>query len=138
MYVVEAVEQLLHHLLDLAQTELDHDVGEQPGQVVFAEVKDQVECGSVAVVGRGLGPTYFYEIHYVLVLEQLQDPDLSQGGDGELYKARDEGVSGQIAFRGRILCTPSFSFSISTFFMATNLLVVEFFSRALNTSLQSK
>lgn len=137
--VIESVEQLLHHLLDLAEAELDHDIGEQSGQVVFAKVKDQVEGGSVAIVVCGLGAAYLYQIHHIFVFEELQDADLSQGCDWELRegtygkKGSEKVSSGSNAF-----LTPSFSFSISTFFMATNLFVVEFFSRALNTSLREK
>lgn len=38
--VIEAVEQLLHHLLDLAEREFDATVRQQAGQVVLAELKD--------------------------------------------------------------------------------------------------
>lgn len=53
MDVVEAVEQHLHHLLDLGQSELDVGVAQQAGQVVFTEVKHQVDGALVAVeLGR--------------------------------------------------------------------------------------
>lgn len=60
MDIIQSVEQLLHHLLDLAQTKLDYHVGQQSGQVVLAKVKDQVECGSVAIISRGLCPANLY------------------------------------------------------------------------------
>ena len=47
---VEPVEQLLHHLLDLAEVELDVGVAEQTGEVVLGEVEDQVERRLVPVV----------------------------------------------------------------------------------------
>ena len=47
---VEPVEQLLHHLLDLPEVELDVGVAEQPRQVVLRKVKDQVEGRLVPVV----------------------------------------------------------------------------------------
>ena len=47
---VEPVEELLHHLLDLAEVELDVGVAEQAGQVVLGKVKDKVEGGLVAIV----------------------------------------------------------------------------------------
>ena len=46
----EALAHLLHHLLDLTETELDIDVAQQPRQVVLAEVEHQVERGLVAAV----------------------------------------------------------------------------------------
>lgn len=135
MDVVQPVQQLLHHFLDLSQAELDHHVGEEASQIVLAKVKHQVEGGSVAIVARGFGTTDFYEINDVFVFEQLQDTDLAEGCDGELD--RQGGISQWTESKEEktLGLTPSFSFSISTFFIATNLLVVEFFSRALNTSL---
>merc|ERR1719180_621655 len=41
--VVEALEDLLHHLLDLGEGELNADIAEQAGQIMLAKVKDQVE-----------------------------------------------------------------------------------------------
>ena len=47
---VEPVEELLHHLLDLAEVELDVGVAEQTGEVVLGEVEHQVERRLVPVV----------------------------------------------------------------------------------------
>lgn len=108
---------------------------------MLTEIKHQVEGGSVAVVGRGFGSTYFYEINNIFVFQQLQYSNFTKGCYGELkgYRKRAEGghsdTMGKPSFR-EIELTPSFSFSINTFFIATNLFVVEFFSRALNTSLE--
>ena len=77
--VVEALEDLLHHLLDLGQGELHTNIAQQAGQVVLAEVKDQVErCLVTTILTADL-----QQVHDVLVVQQLEDPDLSQGRDGE-------------------------------------------------------
>ena len=47
---VEPVEELLHHLLDLAEVELDVGVAEQARQVVLSKVKYKVEGRLVTVV----------------------------------------------------------------------------------------
>ena len=52
---VEPVEELLHHLLDLAEVELDVGVAQQAGQVVLGKVKDQVEGRLVPIVLARLG-----------------------------------------------------------------------------------
>ena len=70
--VVEALEDLLHHLLDLGQSELHANVAEQAGQVVLAEVKDQVEGGFVPVVG----PADLNQVDYVFVVELLKNANL--------------------------------------------------------------
>ena len=98
---VEPVEQLLHHLLDLPEVELDVGVAEQASQVVLGKVKDQVEGGLVPIVLARLSFQVKYEgcipcfilisnqdlcsanldeIDNVLVSEQLQDPDLPENG----------------------------------------------------------
>ena len=66
---VEALKHLLHHLLDLLQGELDIEVGEEPGQVMFTEVKDQVESGLVPVVCSA----DLDQIHNVVVVQQLEN-----------------------------------------------------------------
>ena len=76
--VVEAVEQLLHDLLDLAEAELDVGVGEQAGQVVLAKVEHQVERRLELVQLRRLGAADLDQVHHVLVVQQLQDADLAQ------------------------------------------------------------
>ena len=71
--VVEALEDLLHHLLDLGQGELHTNVAQQAGQIVLAEVKDQVEGCFVPVVG----PADLNQIDYVFVVELLKNANLS-------------------------------------------------------------
>ena len=96
---VEPVEQLLHHLLDLAEVELDVGVAEQARQVMLSKVKDQVEGRLVAIVLARLSLPNKYEsfilifffflfsnqdlcsanldeIDNVLMSEQLQNSDL--------------------------------------------------------------
>ena len=58
------------------------EVGEEPGEVVLAEVKDEVEEGAVAVEVRGPAPADLDQVHDVLVVQQLQDAHLPGGGDG--------------------------------------------------------
>lgn len=48
--VVQSIKQHLHDLLDLCQGELDVGIAQQPGQVVFTEVKYQVDAAFVSVV----------------------------------------------------------------------------------------
>lgn len=84
MNVVQAIEQLLHHFLDLAQTELHVHVGQQTSQIVLTEIKDQVKGGPVPICGRSLGAADLDEINDILVLQQLQDADLTQSRDWEL------------------------------------------------------
>ena len=50
--VVEAIQKLLHDFLDLAERELHVGVAEQAGEVVFAELKDEIERALVAIVQR--------------------------------------------------------------------------------------
>ena len=69
----EALAHLLHHLLDLTETELDIDVAQQPRQVVLAEVEDQVEGCFVPVVG----PADLDQIDNVFVVELLKNANLS-------------------------------------------------------------
>ena len=71
--VVEALEDLLHHLLDLGQGELHTNVAQQASQIVLAEVKDQVEGSFVSVVG----PADLDQIDYVFVVELLKNANLS-------------------------------------------------------------
>ena len=83
MNVVQSVEHLLHDLLDLAEAELDVDVGEEPGEVVLGKVEDEVERGLVLV---GLGrarPADLDQVDNVLVAQELQDLDLAQRRDRE-------------------------------------------------------
>lgn len=80
----EAVEQLLHHFLDLPHRELDVDIGEEAGEVVLAEFEHQVEGG--LVLGRGgLCPADLDQGYHILVFQQLQDLYLSQGGDRKAF-----------------------------------------------------
>ena len=73
MDVVEALKDLLHHLLDLRQRELDIDIAQQASKVVLAEVKDQVEGCFVSVVG----PADLDQIDNVFVVELLKNANLS-------------------------------------------------------------
>ena len=50
----------------------------------FAKIKHQVKCRFEFVELRSLGSADFNQIDNILVLEQLQDPDFSQGRDREL------------------------------------------------------
>ncbi len=49
MDVVQSIEQHLHDLLDLCQRELYIGIAQQSGQVVFTEVKHQVDAAFVSV-----------------------------------------------------------------------------------------
>ena len=69
---VESLKHLLHHLLDLLQSELDIEVGKESGEIVLAEVKDQVEGGLVSVVGSA----DLDQVHNVVVVQQLENPYL--------------------------------------------------------------
>ena len=73
MDVVEALEDLLHHLLDLRQRELHIDIAQQASKVVLAEVEDQVEGCFVPVVG----PADLDQIDNVFVVELLKNANLS-------------------------------------------------------------
>lgn len=48
---VKAVEKLLHHLFDFSQRELHVGVAQQAGEIMFAEVEDEVKRASVTVIG---------------------------------------------------------------------------------------
>ena len=74
MDVVEALEDLLHHLLDLRQRELHIDIAQQASKVVLAEVEDQVEGCFVPVVG----PADLNQIDYVFVVELLKNANLPE------------------------------------------------------------
>ena len=76
--VVEAFQQLLHELLDLRQAELYVHVAHQAGQIVIAELEHQVERRSVRVLFRSAD---LQQTDHVLVLQLLQNPDLTQCGD---------------------------------------------------------
>lgn len=49
VYVVEAIQQHLHDLFDLRQGELHMGIAEQARQVVFTEVKYQVDAALVSI-----------------------------------------------------------------------------------------
>lgn len=49
MDVVQSIEQHLHNLFDLCQSELHIGIAQQPGQVVLTEVKHQVDAAFVSV-----------------------------------------------------------------------------------------
>ena len=74
MDVVEALKDLLHHLLNLGQSELDTDIAEQAGQIMLAKVKDQVEGCFVPVVGSA----DLNQIDDVFVVELLKDTNLPE------------------------------------------------------------
>lgn len=48
--VVQSIKQHLHDFLDLCQGELDIGIAQQPSQVMFTEVKYQVDAAFVSVV----------------------------------------------------------------------------------------
>ena len=66
---VKSLKHLLHHFLDLLQGELNIEVGQESSQVVFAEVKDQVESGFVPVVCSA----DLDQIDNVVVVQQLEN-----------------------------------------------------------------
>ena len=98
MYIVKAVQQLLDDILDLGEFELDAGVVEQSGEVVFAELKHQVERGVVAsrrspaptpaaaTAAAVLGATDFDELHDVCVVEQLKDAEFAKSRDRKLQR----------------------------------------------------
>ncbi len=98
------VEQLLHDLLLLAEAELDLWVAEQAGQVVLAELEDQVEVALVLVGGAGLGRADLEQADDVVVAQDLQDLDLAQGCDRELGEGGEEEISSE-----RLILLPTFS-----------------------------
>lgn len=71
MNVIQPIQQLLHHLLNLAQAELYVDIRQQSSQIVFTEVKHQIERRSITIVLRRFSSTYFNQIHNILMLQQL-------------------------------------------------------------------
>ena len=77
----EALTHLLHNLLDLTETELHVDVAEQTSQVVLAEVEHKKECGLVPAVL----PANLDEVDDVLMVEQLEDPDLPESSDRKAF-----------------------------------------------------
>ena len=50
---------------------------------MLAEVKDEVKGGLVPVELAGLAAAYLNQVDDIFMIEQLQDPDLSQRRDGE-------------------------------------------------------
>ena len=83
--VVESVQELLHDFFDLAQIKLDVDVAQEAGEIVVAEIEDEIERAFEAVVLRGFGSANLLQIDDVLVLEQLQDLDFAQRRDGKTF-----------------------------------------------------
>ena len=77
----EALAHLLHNLLYLAETELHVDVAEQTSQVVLGEVEHEIECGLVPAVL----PADLDEVDDVLMVEQLEDPDLPESSDRKAF-----------------------------------------------------
>jgi hypothetical protein len=84
--VVQPVEQLLHDLLDFSQTELDVDVRQEPGKIMFAEVEYEIEDRFVFVVLICLRPADFYQIHDIFVFEKLKDANFSERCDRKLQQ----------------------------------------------------
>ena len=80
MNKIEALQQLRHDVLDLGQAELDVNVVQQTGQIVIAELENQIERSAV-LVGVLLCTTNLEQTDHVLVLEQLQYFDFTQCGD---------------------------------------------------------
>ena len=70
--VVETLEDLLHHFLDLGQGELHINIAQQAGQIMLTEVKNQVEGCFVPVVG----PADLNQIDNVFVVELLKNANL--------------------------------------------------------------
>ena len=68
---VETIEQLLHHLLYLAEAEFDVNVGKESGKVVLAEIEDKVKGGFVTVVLASSGPTDLDQVDDVLMSKKL-------------------------------------------------------------------
>lgn len=49
MDIIQSIEQHLHDLLDLCQSELDIGIAQQPSQVMLTEVKYQIDAAFVSV-----------------------------------------------------------------------------------------
>ena len=81
--VIEAVEQLLHDFFNFPQIEFDVDVAQESGEIVVAEIEDEIEGAFGTIVLRGFRAADFLQVDDVLVLEQLQNLNLSQRRDGE-------------------------------------------------------
>lgn len=92
--VIEAIQEHLHHFLDLRQRELDVGVAEEAGQVVLAEVEHQVDAALATVVGRGCGDQgvkdHTRKILPSLPLEEAQGE--SGGQDHRFYSSYFEPV----------------------------------------------
>lgn len=71
MNVIETIKELLHHFLDLTETEFNIHVGEESGQIMFTEIEYQIEGGTISIVGGGFCPTDFDQIDDILMFEQL-------------------------------------------------------------------
>ena len=74
---------MLHDFFDLAQVKLDVDVAQKAGEIVVAEIKDEIKGAFEAVVLRGFGSANLLQVDDVLVFEQLQDLDFAQRRDGK-------------------------------------------------------
>jgi hypothetical protein len=77
---------LLHDLFDFTKTEFHIRIGKETSQVMFTEIKDEVESGFKLVHLGGFRSANFYQIDNILMFEQLEDADLSQGSNGELLE----------------------------------------------------
>lgn len=49
VYVVKAVQQHLHDLLNLSQREFNISVAQQSGEVMLTEIKHQIDAALIAV-----------------------------------------------------------------------------------------
>lgn len=67
--VVEPVQKLLYDSFDLAQTEFDVDIGQKAGEVVLAEVENQIKRGPVFVIVRGWNRNNEFSIFFFLEKE---------------------------------------------------------------------
>lgn len=49
VYVVKSVQQHLHHLLNLSQSEFNISVAQQTSEVVLTEIKHQIDAALITV-----------------------------------------------------------------------------------------
>jgi len=129
--VVETVEQLLHDFLDLAEIELDVDVAQESGEIVIAEIENEIKGGFEAIVLGRLGAANLLQVDDVVVFEQLQDLDLPQRRDGKsllfiLHQNLLEGDEGSSLFVSRFEYFPESSLAdLSKFFVLGRHIVAE-------------
>lgn len=81
---IQSIQKLLHDLFNFAQTEFDIGIGQQTGQIVLTEVKDQIKGGFEFVELSDFRPADFYQVDHIFVLEELEYSNFSQSSDWKL------------------------------------------------------